>query len=370
MKNKRMLLAFFLLATCADCFAQSSFQGISPGTSTRNDVARILGQPVRTISATLVEYAPPAGIAKVEAEYRAATSLVERIEVYFVKPISAQALIQKFGLAQADAKGKSTDETLVEYFGGTSLVALTYASTDSSGGVSHIGYYSRELFASVAGKSPARQKPETQAGASGSGSGAAGVGEMKLPDYMRGPGESTSATADRRGRASASGRNSSSASSGGTKQTKDTTGATRSSDGGLPMTVTARADGIEVQPSTRPGTTGNNNASFSEAEISLSASELRRFVGTYEFVQPIGVKPAEVRLVAGKLRLTMGAVTYKLDPIFGDDFVVGDQGASDVFRFSAAGDLGVKVYFTIGEDKSSNENRRQPKRFSIAVAKP
>jgi hypothetical protein len=94
----------------------------------------------------------------------------------------------------------------------------------------------------------------------------------------------------------------------------------------------------------------------------------------YEFIQPTGAKRAEVRLVAGKLRLAMGRGTYMLAPIFGDDFVVGDQGESDMFSFRAVDEPGVKVYFTIVADKLKNlyivENQRQPKRFSIAVPKP
>lgn len=327
----KSFITLFILLSCATCFGQSSFQEITPGASKRDDVARILGQPVRSIGSSLVEYAPPAGFAKVEVEYRTGSDLVERVEVYFDSPLSRQALIQKFGLTQADAK-KSTEGKLVEYFGGTSLLALAYASADSGSGVSHIGYYSRKLFDSAMGKTTgARQNPGT--------------------------------------------RNSSSAGSGGNKRTKNKDAASRSADDSLPMTVITTADGLEVQPSKKTRATAAIYAEFAYLELSLSASDLRKLGGVYQFIQPSGpgVKPAAVSLVAGKLQLTMGALTYTLAPILRDDFVVGDQGESDVFSFRAAGERGVKVYFTIVEDKPQRlyivESQHQPKRFSVAVPK-
>src|SRR5690242_9318034 len=99
MVRRLVVITVFLLSASATSLAQTSFQGLTPGTSTRGDVGKALGQPIRTISATLVEYNPPAGIAKVEVAYVAASSIIERIEVYFLKPITRQALITKLGLS-------------------------------------------------------------------------------------------------------------------------------------------------------------------------------------------------------------------------------------------------------------------------------
>ena len=358
--------------SCTSCFGQSSFQEITPGASKRDDVARVLGQPVRSISSSLLEYAPPAGIAKLEVEYRAGSDVVDRIEIYFDRPISRQALIQKFGLTQEDAK-KSTEGKLVEYFEGASLLAFAYSSTDTGSGVSHIGYYSRKLFDSAMGKTTgARQYPGTQTSNSQSGSGPGSLGEMKLPDHMRPPPGSSSANVDRAGRGSSTGGNSTSAGSVENKRTKNRSRTSPSSDDSLQFTLATTSGGLEVQPSTKPGA---NSADSGNEEVSVPASDLRKMVGVYQFIQPSGpgVKPAAVSLVAGKLRLTMSAATYTLEPILRDDFVVGDQGESDLFSFRAAGELGVKVYFTIVEDRPQHlyivENQRQPKRFSVAVPK-
>lgn len=147
MKNKMLCIIIFLLLISTSSFGQSSFQGITPGTSTRDDAARVLGQPVRTVSATRFEYRPPAGIARVEVEFGAGSSVVERLEVYFLKPISRSALIKQLGLSQqADARKTDAEGSLIEYFGGSSLLGLTYASGDVGSGVSRIGYCSREMF--------------------------------------------------------------------------------------------------------------------------------------------------------------------------------------------------------------------------------
>jgi TonB family protein len=144
-----------VLASCANSFAQSSFQGITPGASTRSDVTGVLGQPVKTISATRFQYNPPAGIARVEVEFDAGTSVVERLEVHFLKPISRSALIKQFNLPQqAEAKTTDTEGKLVEYFGDPSLLALNYTSADPGDGVNRISYYSRSLFASAVGQKP------------------------------------------------------------------------------------------------------------------------------------------------------------------------------------------------------------------------
>lgn len=159
--KKCLVSLFFILMSGVACVGQSSFQEITPGTSTRTDVARVFGKPLRTISATCLEFNPPEGIAKLEVEYGAGSDIVERVEVYFVRPVSRAALIKKFSLPQqAAATQKNPDDRLVEYFGGSSLIALTYASGDGSSGVSQVGYYSRQLIASVAGIDvPAPNRP-------------------------------------------------------------------------------------------------------------------------------------------------------------------------------------------------------------------
>jgi len=162
MPNKLFNIILFALLSCGACFGQSSFQGITPGTSTRHDVENTLGPPVRTVRARLFEYKSPDGVAKVEVEYLGETDdLVARIEVYFLRPISRRALLQKFKLPDvADSWETDKDGKLVEYFAGSDLLALTYATAESSSGVSRVGYYTLTLFASAVSQKP----PHTDGG--------------------------------------------------------------------------------------------------------------------------------------------------------------------------------------------------------------
>jgi hypothetical protein len=376
MSYKLSGILFFALISCATGFGQSSFQEITPGTSTRNDVARVFGQPVRAISATLFEYNPPSGIARVEVEY-AGSSVVRRIEVYFVIPVSRSALINRFNLSpHAESMNSNPAGRLMEYFGDSALLVLTYAAADANSGVNSIGYYSRELFDDTSAKAGRRQSPGTQAGAS-QNLGAAALGEMNLPEYMRPPAGNTWATAGRSGRTSTSGGNSTPAHSSETKRTTATKRSDPSSGGRSPMTMTTRSDdGLDIRASNHAGANRSNDADSVEVEIDLSADELRRLVGRYEFTEARepGLKLAVVGLAGGKLKLTMGSVSGILVPIAEDDFVVGDQGEGEVVRFKVAGRPGVKVYFHLTGDKIERlfmiEHRRQPKRFSFAIPKP
>lgn len=146
MERKILTPVFWVLATCAASFGQSDFQGITPGASTRTDVAGVFGKPVRTVNATRFEYKAPDGLAKLEIEYRAGSAVVERIEVYFLRPIARTTFIKRFNLPQqADARKMDGKQNLVEYFRGSVLLALTYASGDVSSGVSRIEYVSRAV---------------------------------------------------------------------------------------------------------------------------------------------------------------------------------------------------------------------------------
>jgi hypothetical protein len=160
LRMTRPLTTLIILFLCVRCLGQSAFQEITPGSSTRAQVTKVLGQPVRS-NGTVSEHRPPQGIAKVEVEYRSGSDLVDRIEVYFVRPISRQALLQQFSLPQTSDKKASAGDKLIEYFAGTSMLALTYASADTSGGISNIGYYSSELFERASGIRTEVSKPVT-----------------------------------------------------------------------------------------------------------------------------------------------------------------------------------------------------------------
>src|ERR1700694_1306164 len=89
MMHRTLIMILLVVLSCAVCFGQTEFHGLTPGKSTRADVERVLGQPVNKVSETLVEYAPPSNPdparyrvkAKVYVQYRKGSSTVERIAV-------------------------------------------------------------------------------------------------------------------------------------------------------------------------------------------------------------------------------------------------------------------------------------------------
>src|SRR5712664_585372 len=86
--HRTLIVILFVLLSCAVCFGQSSFKGLTPGKATRSDVERMLGQPVNKLSETLYEYAPPEvktyhqiSCGQIFVQYRKQSRVVERIEV-------------------------------------------------------------------------------------------------------------------------------------------------------------------------------------------------------------------------------------------------------------------------------------------------
>lgn len=351
---RRVSTAAFILFLCGITYGQSSFQGLTPGVSKKTEVDRTLGNPVRSISATAYAYQPSDGIAGVEVEYDTTLSVVERIEVSFLKPITRSALIQKFELSQALEASKTNSEgKLTEYYG-SSFVVLTFASSDQTSGVSRIGYLSRSSFARSSGKSNGDSKSGGVASSgSADGSRSPGPGNVNLPEYMRAPG-SNSVGADRDGRASSTTKKSGRGASGSSSESDP--GFTRSSSTG----------GISVVTPSSSGDAG--------AEVELKPADAQRLVGTYEFAQIFaGSRFAQVEIVNRILRLKGGDGSYTLIPIAKDDFTAGNQGQGYTLSFKASEIPGMKVYFLVTDNKVEKifviENQRQPKRFYFGVPK-
>jgi TonB family protein len=80
MKYKILTITLLILMTAVVSSAQTSYKGIKPGTSRKVEVERVLGQPVKQLSETLVEYRPQPLAGRIYVQYRAASGIVERIE--------------------------------------------------------------------------------------------------------------------------------------------------------------------------------------------------------------------------------------------------------------------------------------------------
>jgi len=146
-KRKIQWLFIAMGLMCTTSVAISVYMGIQPGLSTQDDVNKILGQPIKAISATTFEYTLPSSTGKIFIDFRADSPIVNRIERHFLKPISRSALIKSLNLPEnAEEKGKTKEGKLIEYFGGVKLLSLNYASGETSSGVISLIYYSMEAF--------------------------------------------------------------------------------------------------------------------------------------------------------------------------------------------------------------------------------
>jgi hypothetical protein len=154
MMNKLLVLMVLVLFSSAAGFGQSAFSGLTPGKSSKADVQRLLGQPLREVSETLHEYKSENPSEKIFVQFSLEASVVERIEAIYPATRDRAEVIRALRLpvlptaSQTNAKGK-----LEEYFASSGIV-LTYASSEADGGVSRVGYYSSDLFNSAVANVP------------------------------------------------------------------------------------------------------------------------------------------------------------------------------------------------------------------------
>ncbi len=146
-------LFWFAVASAALAFAQTPYQGLVAGTSTRDHVQRTLGAPVRQVSDVVFQHGPQQGTGPILAHYAAGTQVVERIEVAFVQPIVRSVLVSRvLGDQPPEARKTSLDKALLEFFGAPRFVALAYASGNDQQGATSIIYMSPDLYARTLGK--------------------------------------------------------------------------------------------------------------------------------------------------------------------------------------------------------------------------
>ena len=142
----------FAIAVCANCFGQSSYKGLTPSQSTRADVERVLGRPVKSVSATLIEYRPQPLTIKIYVQYRKTSPVVERIEVLCkLENSTCNDLIKSLGLTlPTETNAGMIGEQKLRVLYGPPLFIVT--STDMAGVTeadvppSSLAFYSPELY--------------------------------------------------------------------------------------------------------------------------------------------------------------------------------------------------------------------------------
>jgi hypothetical protein len=122
---------------------------LEAGKSTRSDVMKVLGSPVRDVSDVLSEYRGSGNEQKIYVQYVNPSGIIARIEILLVQPMSQSEATQMVGLHSPPAVSIENDKgRLVDYYGGKFIV-LTHESAESNSLIMRIAYYSRELYESA-----------------------------------------------------------------------------------------------------------------------------------------------------------------------------------------------------------------------------
>jgi hypothetical protein len=154
---RKLMLTLPIL--CVASQGQLKFNNqIEPGVTRAADVEKALGKPLRTISPGQFEYPPPPGAAKLIVQFRRNDTIVEKIVAQFQKPYPPADILQALNVRQIPEKSDTVEGRLVEYYGATALISLTYAAGQASSGVSQIMYMSPIWYA-LAVRVPSRQAP-------------------------------------------------------------------------------------------------------------------------------------------------------------------------------------------------------------------
>lgn len=155
-----LVAVFFSVAACAAAFGQTEYRGIRPGTTLRADTERVLGQPVKQHSPTLIEYPAQGPSGRIFVQYAAEAGRVERIE-FLCRTSNSNCdeltRILKLPISEigyytathaADPGGK-----IVRYFRAPYYLVVT-VDNESEGGFywlspARIALYSEELYRSA-----------------------------------------------------------------------------------------------------------------------------------------------------------------------------------------------------------------------------
>ncbi len=143
----RHVATAFLLCLCAAAIvAAGTYKGLEPGTSTRADVDRVLGAPVREIEADrLYEYDPRGTGRRISVRYRGSAQVVEFIELEPDEAYTRRDYAGWFGLGnptvtRKDGVGKRVEYHLVQG------VSLHFEGAAESSPVVFFRHFDRHVF--------------------------------------------------------------------------------------------------------------------------------------------------------------------------------------------------------------------------------
>ena len=129
---------------------QSSYRGLTPGTSTRQDVRRVLGNQVQDAGADSDSYPASEGLSSVRVDYTP-DGVIRRIKLTFDQPVTRRTLAASFGLPATDGHRRTGPGWLMEFFAAPALLGFSYASDTTESGVKALEHFDAASFASASG---------------------------------------------------------------------------------------------------------------------------------------------------------------------------------------------------------------------------
>lgn len=293
-------LGLSLALTCAaatEAGGQTAFREVVPGQSVRQEVERRLGQPVREVSATLVEYAGGTELDRIFVQYRRDSVVVERVEAVYPSGQDRAQVLVSLSLGSGPSHQQVNSRGRFEEYFAPAAIVLTYAGADSLGAVTRVGYYSRGLFDSAVASVPAAPANDGP--------------RRPAPESVPPPAAGRSGTAAAR------------------------------REGG-DMRITGDPGGV-FEPATRGGTRPDGSGAARTALVQ----------GTYDFTQgpPAPFSEARIELSDGTLYWIVEGRRTALTPASGDGSSAVDTGPDNlgIFYFALQGRPGVLLQF-LAED--------------------
>lgn len=143
--NRLWILIVFVLFGSAAGHAQSSYKGLTPGKSSKAEVTRLLGQPLKQLSPTLLEYRPQPLTGRIFVQYRQDSPVVERIEFLCrLQDSNCEDFIKSLNLRLPEGvnSSRSDGDKTRDYYGEPFYIVTLQENEETA----RLAFYSRELF--------------------------------------------------------------------------------------------------------------------------------------------------------------------------------------------------------------------------------
>lgn len=181
-----LVIAGLVQAYFDSSYAATSYLGIRPGESTREEAEAVLGEPAKEIDQTTFAYKPSQkNTEAVIVEYKQAGSklVCDKIDVQFVTAISKGKFVAALSLPEIPQFERVADGgKLEEYYGAPNSIILVYNGDTADSKVARLSYFSLDKFESLVKGLEGEGEPDSVSGDGGEDKKEAGPQKTKKQD--------------------------------------------------------------------------------------------------------------------------------------------------------------------------------------------